>query len=215
MIIKRFLRFIGDNFIAGILVLLPAFLTFLILRFLIIKLNAALFNPILKYLGDYLPLMESQRIFLAKTLIFIFVILVIVMAGVATRIFIVRRFFSIFEKILSKLPMINKIYGSTKEIRDAFMGKQKGTFKKVVLIEYPRKGSYAIAFITSEVNDEANKKAQKHLMGVYVPTTPNPATGLFLYVPQDEIIPLDMSIELAMKIVISGGLINSPPNAGR
>ncbi len=214
MIIRRFLRFIGDNFIAGILVLLPAFFTFIILRFLVIKLNAALFNPILKYLVYYLPLIESQRIFLAKSLIFIFVILVIVMAGVATRIFIVRRFFSIFEKILSKLPMINKIYGSTKEIRDAFMGKQKSTFKKVVLIEYPRKGSYAIGFITSEVNDEASKKAQKKLTGVYVPTTPNPATGLFLYVPYDEIVPLDMSIELAMKIVISGGLINSQPNAG-
>ena len=204
--IRRFLRFLGDNFITGVVAILPIILTIGILRFILIKLNLILLNPLLHYLTPYLPA-EQPRIILAKTLIFIAVVLLIGIVGLTTRIFMVRKTFSIFEEILYRLPMVNKIYRTTKEISNAFLGKRKGVFKRVILIEYPRKGVYSIAFVTSELSSEPSQKIQKELISAYVPTTPNPTSGIFLLIPKEEIIPLDMSVEEGLKMVISSGII--------
>ena len=104
--------------------------------------------------------------------------------------------------------MVNKIYGSVKEISNAFLGKKKNLFKRVVLIEYPRKGIYSVAFITAEPEDfEPSEKVSKKLLNAYVPTTPNPTSGIFLLLPENETTPLDMSVEDAIKMVISSGLL--------
>ena len=203
---KRFLKFLWDNFITGVVVILPVILTVAILRFIIVKLNLLLLNPLLSYLSPYLP-HEQPRMMLAKSLIFIAVVLLLGIIGLATRIFFVRKTFSFFERFLYKLPMVNKIYGTTKEISNAFLGKRKGVFKRVILIEYPRKGLYSIAFVTSELSSEPSRKTSKELISAYVPTTPNPTSGIFLLIPREEIIPLDMSVEEGLKMVISSGVI--------
>lgn len=205
---RRFLKFLGDNFFAGLIIVSPAIITFVILRFIIIKLNNILLNPILRYLTPYFAA-ELHRVVLAKILIFIVFIFVMVLIGLATRILVVKRAFLSFERILYRLPMVNKIYKTTREISDAFLGKRKDVFKKVVLIEYPRKGIYSIGFVTSDTNVEPSRKAGKDLIGVYVPTIPNPTSGVFLLIPRDEIMPLDMSVEDGLKTVISAGLIHS------
>jgi len=205
---KRFLRFLGDNFITGVIVILPVILTVLILRFIIIKLNLILLNPLLNYLAPYFPA-EQPRVILAKTLMFIGVILSIGIIGLTTRIFIVRKTLLFFERILYRLPMIRKIYGTIKDISSALLGKRKGVFKRVILIEYPRKGIYSIAFVTSELDSEPSQKTQKELISAYVPTTPNPTSGIFLLIPKEETIPLDMSVEQGLKMVISSGIIYS------
>lgn len=211
---RRFLRFLGDNFITGVVVILPIILTVMIVRFIIVKLNSILLNPLLGYLTSYLP-EEQLRIMLAKTLIFIAVILLIGIIGLATRIFFIRKTFSFFEKILYGLPMVNKIYGTTKEISNAFLGKRKGVFKRVILIEYPRKGIYSIAFVTSEHISEPSLKTNKELISAYVPTTPNPTSGMFLLIPKEEIISLDMSVEEGLKMVISSGVIFQGKTKGK
>ena len=202
---KRFLKFLWDNFITGVVVILPVILTVAILRFIIVKLNLLLLNPLLSYLSPYHP-HEQPRMMLAKSLIFIAVVLLLGIIGLATRIFFVRKTF-FFERFLYKLPMVNKIYGTTKEISNAFLGKRKGVFKRVILIEYPRKGLYSIAFVTSELSSEPSRKTSKELISAYVPTTPNPTSGIFLLIPREEIIPLDMSVEEGLKMVISSGVI--------
>ncbi len=205
---KRFLRFLGDNFITGIVVILPVILTVWILRFIIIKLNLILLSPLLNYLTPYLPA-EQPRVILAKILIFIGVIFLIGIIGLTTRIFIVKKTLLFFERILFRLPMIRKIYGTTKDISSALLGKRKGVFKRVILIEYPRKGIYSIAFVTSELGNEPSRKTQKELISAYVPTTPNPTSGIYLLIPKEETIPLDMSVEQGLKMVISSGIIYS------
>jgi len=208
---KRFLRFLGDNFITGVIVILPVILTVWILRFIIIKLNLILLNPLLNNLTHYFPA-EQPRAILAKTLIFIGVVLLIGIIGLTTRIFIVRKTLLFFERILYRLPMIRKIYGTTKDISSALLGKRKGVFKRVILIEYPRKGIYSIAFVTSELGSEPSQKTQKELISAYVPTTPNPTSGIFLLIPKEETTPLDMSVEQGLKMVISSGIIYKQSN---
>jgi uncharacterized membrane protein len=204
---KKIFKFLGDNFLAGIIVILPIAITVLIIRFFVVSLNAIMLNPLTRGLKTY-PLYEDQRLFLAKTLIFIVVVLIIALVGLLTRVIIVRRFFAFFEKILLKLPMINKVYGSIKDISSAFLGKKKSGFKKVVLVEYPRKGIYTLGFVTSESSGSFHDAANDpDLISVYVPTTPNPTSGYFILINRHEVKPLDMSVEEALKVVISAGAI--------
>ena len=205
---KKILRFLGDNFIAGILVILPVTITAFIIRFFVISLNAIMLNPLAKGLKTY-PLYEDQRLFLAKSLIFLAVVLLIAFVGLMTRVIIVRKFFVFFENILLRLPMINKVYGAIKEISRAFLGKKKSGFKKVVLVEYPRKGIYTLGFVTSEDKWKIRQfPDSKDMISVYVPTTPNPTSGLFILLNKDEVISLDMSVEDALKVIISAGAIS-------
>jgi uncharacterized membrane protein len=103
--------------------------------------------------------------------------------------------------------MINKIYGAIKEVSNAFLGQDRGTFRKVVLVECPRKGMYAIGFVTSEVKGEAQMKTEETVVNVFVPSTPNPTTGFLLLVPKEQVIPLDMSVEDGLKMIVSGGIV--------
>ena len=205
--IKKIFRFFWDNLIAGIVVLLPIAITVLIIRFLVIKVNSIMLNPMMQKLSPYL-VQEEQRLLLAKTAAFLCVIILIVFIGLMTRVIVVRRTFSFLERLLYKLPMINKIYGTTKEISNAFLGNQKSAFEKVVLIEYPRKGVYALGFVTSECKGHLREAAGGGaLLNVYVPTTPNPTSGLFVLLKSEDTITLNMSVEEALKVVISAGVI--------
>lgn len=205
--IKKIFIYFWDNLIAGIVVLLPITVTVLIIRFLLDKVNSIMLNPLMHRLSPYLA-QEQYRFLLAKTAIFSCVIFILVIIGLMTRVIIVRRTFSFLERLLYKLPMVNKIYGTTKEISNAFLGNQKSAFEKVVLIEYPRKGVYALGFVTSESKGYLREAAGGgDLINVYVPTTPNPTSGLFVLLKKQDTVALNMSVEEALKVVISAGVI--------
>ena len=208
---KRVMHFLEKNLFAGIIVILPITVTVFIIRFFVVSLNSIMLNPLAIRLKPYL-LQEEQRLFLAKAVVFIAALLIIIFIGIMTRIIIVRKTFSFFEKFLYKLPMVNKIYGAIKEISKAFLGNKKSGFKKVVLVEYPRKGIYTIGFVTSESMIAFSvSEDSRELVSIYIPTTPNPTSGLFIMVPRGEVKALDMSVEEALKVVISAGAI-APPN---
>jgi len=208
---KRVMLFLEKNLFAGIIVILPITVTVFIIRFFVVSLNSVMLNPLAIRLKPYL-LQEEQRLFLAKAVVFIAALLIIIFIGIMTRIIIVRKTFSFFEKFLYKLPMVNKIYGAIKEISKAFLGNKKSGFKKVVLVEYPRKGIYTIGFVTSESMIAFSvSEDSRDLVSIYIPTTPNPTSGLFIMVPRGEVKALDMSVEEALKVVISAGAI-APPN---
>jgi uncharacterized membrane protein len=205
------LRKIRTYFITGLVVILPAVLTFMILRFLYIKTVTLILEPIsnliIQNAKPYLPdIYFPFATHVVKFLVFVAIILTIVIIGLAARIFFVRKTFSAIEYFFLKLPMIGKIYISIKQISHAFLG-QGLIFEKAVLLEYPRKGIYSIGFVTTEAKQELQKKTNQKMISIFLPTTPNPTSGVFLLVPEREIKYLDMSVEEALKLVISGGKV--------
>ena len=203
------LKSLRKNFITGVAVILPAVITIWLVKFIIGKTNNILLEPMVQFLRPYI--MDSAVLeYIAKVLIFIFIVVAISIIGFGTRILFLRRFFSFLEKNIHQLPMVGKIYGAIKEMSHAFLGQSKEIFTRVVLVEFPRKGIYAIGFVTSEGKGEAQDKTIEKVINVFVPTTPNPTSGFLLLVPEGEMIKLDMSVEEGLKLVISGGMVPLP-----
>ena len=196
---------IRANFLTGALIVIPLVLTLWILYFIIDKLNFLLLEPIANILGRWAPA-ENIEI-LTKIAIFFLLLLGFTFIGFATRIIILRNIFGFGEKILYRLPMVSNIYRTIKEISFAFFVQKKSIFQRVVLVEYPRKGIYQLGFVTSDTKGEARERTGKSLLNVFVPTTPNPTSGVLVLVPSEETISLDMSVAEAMKMVISGGTV--------
>src|SRR3989338_2366423 len=200
------LRKIRADFFAGLLLVIPAVLTFWVLYFVISKLNLLFLEPIMKIFQIWLPDRASVE-FLTKAAIFFILLSLLTLIGLAARIILVRNIFGFGENILYKVPMISTIYKGFKEISAAFLSNRKSIFQKVVLVQYPKDGVYAIGFITSEAQGEVQKKTKETVINVFVPTTPNPTSGMLVLVPQEDIILLDMSVAERKKIIISRGAL--------
>lgn len=138
--------------------------------------------------------------------------------GWATRLLVVRRLFSIGEALVRRVPMVGKIYGTMRGIADTFSGARRGLFNRVVLVEWPRAGMYAIGFVTAEVEGEMQEKTPQHVVNVFIPTTPNPTSGYLVLAPRETLIELKMSVEEGMRLVISGGasgpMVKVPKGSG-
>lgn len=196
---------IRGNFIAGVAVILPLVITIWVFTFLYRWISGRLIYPLTALFTPYIanPYLE----YAVSIAIFFLLISGIIAIGVATRIIFFRRIFASGEKIFFKIPLAGKIYVALKQISQAFLGRKRAAFKNVVLIEFPRKGMYAIGFVTAEHGGEIEEKVGKKLISVYIASVPNPATGFFFLVPEDEIIILKMSVEDAMKLALSGGAV--------
>ena len=114
------------------------------------------------------------------------------------------------ENVLDKVPFINTVYKTVKQIVETFSTQHKAVFKKTVLLEYPREGIWAIGFLTSKTKGETQLKTEKELRNIFVPTTPNPTSGFLLMIPGEDVQELDMSIGDGMKFIISGGAVAPP-----
>lgn len=196
---------IWNSFITGFAVLMPAVITILIIRFIVVNINLVLFAPMLDAFQPYLS--NSYLVMLFKVLVIAAIIAVVSLIGLAARVITLRKIFSFGERIFFKVPMIGKIYNATKQISRAFLGQGKTIFKKVVLIQYPRKGLWSIGFMTEEMSGEIETKIGEEMVSVFVPTTPNPTSGIYLLVPKKEAVFLDMNVEDGLKLVVSGGAI--------
>ena len=195
---KSLLSSLRNNFIAGVVVLIPIGIT-LYLTVFIINISSKLIpkeiNP-----NHYLP----YNIPGLEILIAIFLITII---GWISLSFIGKRLFNFFEAILNKIPIIRTIYSAVEQLIETFTS-SKSDKKTVVLVEYPRKGVYAVGFATKENTGEIKKKAGKELLNVFVPTTPNPTSGFLLMFPKEEVIFLDLTFEEASKFIVSAGSFN-------
>ncbi len=118
-----------------------------------------------------------------------------------------RFFVRVGENIINKLPVVRSIYNALKQIFQTILGSSSKAFREVVLIQYPRKDLWAVAFITSETKGEVKAKLKNKSVNVFLPTTPNPTSGFLLFVPSKDVIRLKMNVEEGMKLVISGGII--------
>ncbi|MFC1621126.1 DUF502 domain-containing protein [Candidatus Omnitrophota bacterium] len=203
---------IRANFFTGLLIVVPLVLTFWVLYFIIDKFTFLL-SPIINVLERFVPAAQSIEIFTNITL-FILLLIFLTLVGFATRIIVLRNIFGFGERILCKVPMISVIYRTIKEIWSTFFISKHTIFQRVVLIEYPRKGVYQLGFVVSGTKGEVQRKTKSTLLNIFVPTTPNPTSGMLVFVPQEETISLDMSVAEAMKMVVSGGAI-VPKNANK
>ncbi|MDO8603350.1 MAG: DUF502 domain-containing protein [Candidatus Omnitrophota bacterium] len=206
-------RKIKINFFTGLLIVVPVALTFWVLYFIISKLNLLLLEPVMEIFQMWLPDRVSVELF-TKVAIFFILLGLLTLTGFAARIIIVRKVFGFGENILYKVPMINTIYKGLKDMSAAFLSGHKSIFKKVVLVEYPKNGVYAIGFVTSVTKGEAQEKTKKDVINIFVPTTPNPTSGMLVLVPESDVIILDMSVEDGMKMIISGGVVTPVADYG-
>ena len=187
-----------NYFFAGVVVLLPIGFTLYLSKFLInisAKLVPSGLNP-----NTYLPYsIPGLEIFLT----FIFITIV----GGLSLSFLGKKFLQIIDDLFKRIPILRTIYSAIGQMTESFTN-QEGGRKRVVLVEYPRKGSWAVGFATKENQGEIKNKTKKDLINVFVPTTPNPTSGFLLMFPKDEVIFLDMSFEEASKFIVSAGTSN-------
>jgi uncharacterized membrane protein len=186
----------------GLLVILPVATTFYLLWLiyrLFVRLVDAIFGSLLTgVLGSHWWI-TGVGAFL--TLFFVWLI------GVLTRNYLGRVLHRYFERLLETVPVVNKTYAMAKQVTAALFRADVPAFKRVVLIEYPRKGLYALGFITSEELGKMGESVEGEFIPVYAPTSPNPLSGWFLLIPKEEVIYPEISVEEGLKLILSGGVI--------
>lgn len=187
-------------FLAGLLVFLPVVITLWFLGWVISLMDGLLdVLPARLHPNSYLP-------FAIPGLGAAFTIALILFLGVLTRGVATRRFLAAWDRIFVQIPVFRGVYTAVQKLVQTFLG-QSQTNRQVVMIEYPRKGIYAVGFAMGRAWHELEKKNEAPLVNVFVPTTPNPTSGFYLLVPANEVAPLNMSMEEALKLITSGGLI--------
>jgi len=207
-----FSRRFRNAFLTGLLVFLPLGTTIFVLDFILDLFK----EPALK-LAIQLGLREENSFFGLETLLAISGLIIgvisLTLLGYLSKYLLGRVFISTMEKVLGKVPFLNTVYRSVQQIVETFGRENRAVFKEVCLVEYPRKGCYALGFITADTSSHIREKVEGELIYVFVPTTPNPTSGFLLLVPQDEIHRLDVSVGDGMKMLISGGAVVPPAHS--
>lgn len=204
------------NLMRGLLLLLPLLITIWLLGLLFAVIDGNV-TPMVKGLLEWagMPGLERLSARLGVSVIGILLtIMFIYLCGVLVGNIGGRRAVATFESWIMRIPLVKGIYGSARQLLDAFSETGRRHFSKVVMIEYPRKGLYTIGFVTRESRHDITGDGQRGAVPVFLPTTPNPTSGWMVLVPEDTMVVLDMSIEDGLKLVVSGGIV-SPPDLGR
>jgi uncharacterized membrane protein len=187
-------------FLAGLLVFLPVVITLWFLGWVIALMDGLLdVLPARLHPNSYLP-------FAIPGLGAVFTIALILFLGILTKGVATRRFLAAWDNIFVQIPVFRGVYTAVQKLVQTFLG-QSQTHRQVVMIEYPRKGVYTVGFAMGRAWHELERNNEAPLVNVFVPTTPNPTSGFYLLVPMNDISPLDMSMEEALKLITSGGLI--------
>ena len=198
-------------FFAGVLVTTPLAATFIVAWWFIgvvddyiVPLIPAGWNP-----DHYLKETVGLEIGLPGLGLVVLVI-AITLIGALTAGFVGRMIINIGERILARMPVIRSVYSAIKQILETILQQQSGAFRQAVLVEYPRRGIWAVGFITGTTEGEVQNLVEQEVVNVFLPTTPNPTSGFLLFVPRKDVVVLEMSVEEAVKMVISGGIVTPP-----
>ena len=191
---------IRGYFLAGLLVIVPLGVTVAVITAILRLIDGLLviippkFHP-----HTYLPKIPGLGLVLAVVLV--------VITGILVKNYIGHRVVALGEYILSGIPLVRPVYAAVKQVIQAMFGDTPYAFQRAILVEYPRKGVWAIAFVTGKTSGELQDKMDKEMINVFLPTTPNPTSGFYLVIPEKDTIPLDISVEDAFKLLISGGVV--------
>jgi uncharacterized membrane protein len=196
------MRRIKSYFISGIIIFLPLALT--------INLLIIMFNIADGFLGKYLqPYFSREFGFYVKGISILVCLSLILFIGFFATNFLGKTMYPVFEGMLLRLPFFKQVYPALKEIAMFLFTREKFTFRQVVLVEYPRKGLYSVGFMTNEASSQVSEKIGGQLCYVFIPHTPSPLTGFLTLVPKADLVFPDITVEDAIKIVVTGGVIKS------
>lgn len=187
-------------FLAGLMVLVPLVITAAVLNFIV-----SLMDRVLGHLhpDHYLP-------WHVPGLGLVLALLLTVAVGAATRLYVGNRLLSVWERLVRRIPLVRGVYGASKQLLEAVFVSDSDSFKRAVLVEFPRAGCYAIGLVTGPSRGELAQVGLargQRLLNIYVPHTPNPTGGFYIAVPEEQTVPLGMRVEDALKVVISGGMV--------
>ena len=186
-------------FLTGLLVIIPIWGTVLILKTLFVAVDGILGDLLVRLVpSHYVPGLGILAL-----------ILLVFVAGLFATNFMGRQIVKWWEEFLNRVPLVRGIYSTLKSMMDIVSFSDQPSYNRVVLIQFPKNGHYCFAFVTGVTKGEMQDLAQEPLIHVYVPTSPNPTSGYFLLVPEHEVTAVDMSVEEAMKLIVSGGLSSS------
>ena len=195
-------------FITGLLVWVPLGITLWVLHLLVSTMDQTLLLlpeefRTERWLGVYVPGMGV-----------VMTVVVVLVTGLVVTNFLGQRLLLFWESMLSRIPVVKSIYNSVKQVSDTLFTSGGHAFRKALLVQYPREGSWTIAFLTGEPGGDVVNHLHGEYWSVYVPTTPNPTSGFFLMMPKADVIELDMSVDAALKYIISMGVV-APGSNGR
>ena len=188
-------------FITGLLVWTPLGITIWVLKLLIDFMDQSLlllpraYQPEVLF-GRYIPGIGA-----------ILIVLVILLTGLIAANLFGQKLLSMGETLLIRIPVVKSIYVSVKQVSDTLFSSKGQAFRKALLVQYPRQGSWTIAFLTGQPGGEVVTHLAEEYVSVYVPTTPNPTSGFFLMMPKEDVIELEMSVDAALKYIISMGVV--------
>lgn len=211
------------TFVTGLLLILPLYITFFLLKLVVIWLRSLLhdtfhlsFGIIFgKTVGEFYSKHETFFLFLIGLPI---VIGFITGVGWAAKYWFGKRALGWAEENVMKIPIVGGVYSGAKQLIDTLFVKGKEKYKRVVLVEYPRKGCWVLGFITGESSKEIKtgvERDEEQIVNIFVPTTPNPTSGFLVFFKQSEVVPLDISVEDGMKMLISGGILKPEDMKGK
>tara|TARA_B110000467_G_scaffold43318_1_gene39808 strand:+ start:3874 stop:4524 length:651 start_codon:yes stop_codon:yes gene_type:complete len=193
-------------FLSGVILLAPLGITFFVFNWLVLRIGGSFKAKVYFFIPHDVLFDPSLALFWDFTATIIVIFLVTVL-GFLSRYFFAKYLWGLGERLLHNLPVINTVYTSVKQIIETFSSQNRAVFEKVVLIQFPRKGSYAIGFLTGNSKGEIRKRTNLPLRNIFVPTTPNPTSGFLIMLHEDDIEELDMTIGEGMKFIISGGAV--------
>jgi uncharacterized membrane protein len=192
-------------FVTGLLILVPLAITLWVLNLVVSTMDKSL----LLLPAAWRP--EALFGFAIPGLGTILTLLIVFLVGLATRNFIGKKVVALWDALLRRIPVFNTIYSSVKQVSDTLFSSSGNAFRKALLVQYPRQGSWTIAFLTGVPGGDVRNHLVGDYVSVYVPTTPNPTSGFFLMVPRADAIELDMSVDEALKYIVSMGVV-TPDN---
>jgi uncharacterized membrane protein len=193
--VKKFLKQVRNNILTGIFLIVPLIGSVWIIVKLFVWADSAL------------PGIFGQDWIVGTGLLVTLLMAYIV--GLATKYWLGRKIIATGNSVIARVPILNKIYLVLKQIIETVTGDKKKLFEHAVLIEFPRKGTYGVGFITSQKNEMVSNLTARNMVAVFMPTAPTPTQGFLLYVPEEDIIPLDMPAEAAIKLIVSAGLLSN------
>lgn len=194
-------RRIKSYFITGLLVIVPLYISIYVIT-LIVGFVDGVVNLLPSFLHPhtYLPRVPGIG--------FIFTVLGIFVIGALASNFAGKRLLNMGEGLLSKIPVLRMLYNGTKQFMETFFAKEQQGLRKVVLVEFPRKGVYSVGFVTSKASGEIKDRTfSEGTLNVFLPTTPNPTSGFYMVVREEDVIALDMTVEDAFKVIMTGGMV--------
>lgn len=188
-------------FVTGLLILVPLAITLWVLNLIISTMDQSLlllperWQPKAVF-GFNIPGLGT-----------ILTLVVVFLTGLLTRNFIGKQVVHAWEMLLTRIPIVSSIYSSVKQVSDTLFSSSGNAFRKAVLVQYPRQGAWTIAFLTGTPGGDVKNHLAGDYVSIYVPTTPNPTSGFFLMVPRSEVIELNMSVDAALKYIVSMGVV--------